>query len=167
MACYLMKGYSKPRNRKFYPGIPISIRLKGQCNENEICVDGANGVSGDGWNRLGRRSIASCVRKDYFTRMISMSGKAADERSPLSDLNGKRAQVVVSKLDETTPLEVNKFDVETFNAKGDTVQRKECHDCLDLSTDKFGPDLKGLKAEATLMKAGVTAGIIWVAVMSG
>ena len=160
VSCYLIKAYYNHRNRKYFPTFPAPIRRSGRCNGDEICVNGLD-------RQHGQRSPASCVRTDYFTRMISNSGKPAGERAPLSDLEGKRAQMVVSKLDGTTPLEVDRFDVKTFNATGNTVQTKECHDCLQLKTDTFGPDTNSLKAEATMLTTGAVAGILWLAVMSG
>ena len=99
--------------------------------------------------------------------MISNAGKSAGERPPLLDLEGKRAQMVVSQVDGTTPLEVDTFDVETLNATGNAVQSKKCRDCLELKTDTFGPDIDGLKAEVTLLTTGAIAGILWLVVLSG
>ena len=79
--------------------------------------------------------------------------------------------MLVSKPDQSTPIEVDTFDVEAEVAgNGDTASPgtvDKCRDCMDLETQQFKKGTESLKAGATMLSTGAIAGVLWLAVMSG
>lgn len=164
MSCFTPRDHFDPKTKQYNPRFPSFIQRVGRCDDDEVCV---NGLGRGGGSRYGQHSVASCVKTQYFTRMVSNAGKSAGERHSIVDLEKKRVQMVVSKTDGSTPLEVDTFDVQALDAMGNTVQSKKCRDCKQLKSDPLEPQTDGLKVEATLLTTGAVAGILWLAILSG
>ncbi len=130
----------------------------GHCNDDEICVPGL----GKERSRSGK-VMASCVGTEYFVKYINWG---ENQRQSL-DLEGKTASMVVSRLDGTTPVEVDTFEADTETTIGGAVQTRRCRDCMELQTDRFAADTEGLKLGTRLLTAGAMAGVLWLAIGSG
>ena len=164
MSFYQLVAYTNPRTGQHYNAFPVLQTRSGHCNDDEICVDG---LGRGGGSRHGQHSVASCISKRYFVRMIGNAGKTAGERDSLSDLAGKQVRMMASKADGITPMEVDTFNFVAEDATGQVVQSNECQDCMELKTDTLGPKIDGLRMETRLLTAGTVAGVLWLAILSG
>ena len=168
------------------PQTIASRRRDGHCHDDEICVPGL----GAGRSRFGRR-VATCVRRGLFVELVSWSAGGGGERSKVGEGVGEgggvveageqggfgdavQASMVMSRTDESTPVEVAGFEVDavetTAEADGKNgVVRKtsRCRDCLELETKRLGPGVEALKVQTTLLTTGAVAGVLWLAVVSG
>lgn len=81
-------------------------------------------------------------------------------------LGGITMYTAVSEEDQCTPLPLDKLNVAAL-AGNTNVQNKTCVDCVDMSTDRFGPKTDSLKVQATLLTTGAMAGILWLGFLSG
>ena len=80
-------------------------------------------------------------------------------------LGGKQASVVVSQADASTPMGVNKIQL---NAAGDEHSTSVCQNCFEIRTKRLAPDTTELNMQATMVSAGtIAAGVMWVALFSG
>ena len=143
----------------YIPNQTIEPRPRGgHCADNEICVDGLGARK----STSGRR-MASCVSTDSFIKLIKWGDN--DERT--LSLEGRKASMVASGLDESTPLEVDTFEVDTETTASSNNQNSKCRDCVRLETDEFEATTEGLKVQTTLLTTGAVAGVLWLAIMSG
>lgn len=92
-------------------------------------------------------------------------------------IQGRRASVIVSGGNGTTPLGLQSLEVDTgagsvSNAGGagagaGKVQQQTCKDCFGLRTKKAAPDADFLSTKATLMASTAITGLVWITVFSG
>ena len=118
--------------------------------------------------------MANCVGQRPFKPIPNYDtpeGKAKFEQS----LKDKMASVVISRTDRQTALSVESLEMDAGIAGvgkvggqvGPTSQEK-CTNCVEVATGKLEQGTDFLSTEVTLSTAGaVTAGIMWLSVLSG
>ena len=119
--------------------------------------------------------FAFCVQRSAFQKFAPTSKGPLrlklDKTALMKELEGKRLSMVASKPDQSTPMEVDTFNVEADVAdNGDTKDPgpgDSCRDCMELESQQFKKGTKGLKAEARMLTTGAVAGVLWLAIMSG
>ena len=93
-------------------------------------------------------------------------------------IQGRRASVIVSGGNGTTPLGLQSLEVDTGPGSvssaggaggggGGKVQQQTCKDCFGLRTKKATPDADFLSTKATLMASTAITGLVWITVFSG
>ena len=131
----------------------LAANRDGYCEDYEYCVDG---FDFNAYNQLTH--VALCVnRAEYLHYQEPASSRTEIE------FGGRRANVMVSKSDKTTPLEVDSLTVQA----GLLDQSRKCRDYVELSTDIFQADTERLKTEVELLTTGAVTGIMLLALMSG
>lgn len=126
----------------------------GICNSDEICMPGIEEV----WEG-SRTYTARCVKRDSFRTSDSI--KAAKNQGRLGN---RTATVVLSQLDEQTPLEAATMRLNALDSLH-TLQKKTCTNCLKLRTAQLPSESYMLTLDAWLDAEGFRtspmAGIIW------
>lgn len=156
-----------PYTGEFLYSRPVPVRRSGHCWFDEVCINGF-GPGNELVNSIGLK-IANCVNRRSFELLKAPIGLELDKQSMARSFEGKRLSMVVSKADESTPMEVDTFDVQARgaaveDAKGGSTAR--CRDCMDLETQQFKKGVESLKAEATMLTTRVAmAGILWMALI--
>lgn len=138
----------------------------GHCDDEEICLDVTM--------KKPYQKMASCNRLEIFEEWdITKDGKfrpivngAVFE--PLVSMYS-----IVSQVDQRTPMEVDKLEIDAWSSNEDTgqgdVQAKSCRDCVNVETDVLAPQTDSLKVEARLLSgvsAATTAGILWLTLVT-
>lgn len=137
----------------------------GHCADHEICVPGPEPT-----RAKPSRRIAKCVSTQSFVNLINWANNNNDQQllQPGLNFEGMSVSTVLSLQDETTPTEVDAFQIEAQSIAGAPhVQKKSCRDCMELTSDQLGSGTGGLKVKATLLTTGGMAGLLWLAVLSG
>ena len=158
ISCHLPYNITDPLTTQSTT-IWVAANRNGYCDEQETCVDT---LELNAYDQMA--NMARCVSQEdyvFVNRTISTTSSY-----PTISLADKRANVMLSKSDGKTPLEVDTFDVKAGTV-GTMGQRNRCRDCVDLRTDVFAPDTDILKTETRLLTAGAAAGILWLTFMSG
>ena len=158
-------------------GHTISLHRAGVCGRKEMCFDSWGGQPD------ARHGVARCIPRTLF-RWDSVdedddseendseednSGHIGGEKRRKLDrgyaLGGKQASVVISQADASTPVEVDRLEV---NAVGKNPSIKTCQDCFEIRTKQLAPNTTELNVQASLISAGtVAAGVMWIALFSG
>ena len=162
-----------PYTAKFLYTQPYPERRSGRCENTEVCMNGQSPSNGE-LNGNGIK-YAYCVQKSAFLKYAAASrgplGLKLDKMSMVKELEGKRMSMFVSKPDQSTPLEVDRFDVEAEVADDgngkDPGAGDRCRDCMELETQQFKQGTESLKAEARMLTTGAIAGVLWLAIVSG
>ena len=147
--------------------MPLPVQRDGECWRNEICIDGY-GPGNELVSSVGLKH-ANCVDRRDFHLVKAPIGLKLNKQRLMRTLEGKRLSMVVSKVDESTPLEMETLDVEaegaaTGDAKGGRIDK--CRDCVDLETQQFRKGTESLKADARMLTTGAAvAGILWLALI--
>ncbi len=134
----------------------VGAARAGFCEDHETCVDS---LDLNDYNQMTH--VARCVSQEDYVFVNDPK-----QPNPRIDLNGRRAEVMLSKPDRMTPLEVDKFSVQAGSI-ANVGQSKTCRDCVELRTDPLLPDTERLKTEVRLLTAGAATGVLWLALMSG
>ena len=143
---------------RFVPDQAVGLTQRdGHCEDDEICVPGL----GPAISRTGRR-MASCVKKFYFIKYLNRG----DNGQRSFNLSGMYASMMVSNMDGTVPEEVDMFDTEAGAESSGPVQSEKCRDCMALTTHPFAVRTEDLKAEVRMLRTGMIAGILWLAILS-
>lgn len=166
IACHRTFNMYHPYTGDFMHSQTMLVRRSGHCWHDEMCRDGYGHELVD---RIGPK-VANCIHKKHYRAVKAPIGLKLDKQSVLHELEGKRLSMVVSKADESTPLEVDTFDVKSLVATGGVVEDdilNKCRDCMGLETQQFKQGVDGLKAEATLLTSGAVAAasILWIALL--
>ena len=154
-----------PHNPRY--GQRTIIPYAGDCNDDEICVNGLgeNQLRGDQRNTV---DMAHCVKSEAYTRL----GKNSTGVQMLEEkLGNATLDVTLSGTDQKTSLQADSINTESGvtslgGAKG-TTQRKSCIDCLDLDTEPLLPNTDFLETEVRVLSTGIAAGILWLTIWSG
>ena len=155
------------------PPEPRYFTEEGSCFDHEICVNSMPHERGD-------VSIATCVGTEYFLEDPEKServyegsqGQGSSAGQYLGDalraIGAKKAGIVVSGQDGTTPIELDSLEVDIgAEGGGSKMQQMKCRDCFGLRTHVAALDADLLKIEATLTATVATAGFIWVTFFAG
>ena len=141
------------------------ISQPGSCMNDEICVDGAGGL-----DRKNHDTVAKCVSRSYF-KPILREHTEEEGRKFMKDLKAMTAVALLTQTDGTTPLSVNKLELDAGVAEEGEEgvhNNQSCTNCFTLATSKFREGTDFLKTQATLAAVGAaTAGMMFLAVMSG
>ena len=134
---------------------PVFHIKHGDCNPFEVCI-----------TTRRPRLLATCVDSfDEYT--IKNDGVIRPKLAGATfNLEEMTMYAAVSEDDRSTPLPLDKLNVAAL-AENINVQNKTCIDCVDMSTDTFGPKTDSLKVEATLLTTSAMAGILWLGFLSG
>lgn len=116
------------------------------------------------YSQRGWPQLASCIRKESFTEDDEDSNDNAQ-----IDLGGRQGRVVVSALDERTPLGMRGLELDARKRGGGLGQRRMCTDCFELQSGTFEQGTDSLKLQASVVGTGAAAavGVMWLAVLSG
>ena len=167
ITCHSTKNVYHPYTGEFMYSTQVPVRRSGRCWFDEVCLNGY-GPGNELVNSIGLKH-ASCVNRRGFQSVKPPIGLKLDKQSVVLSLEGKRLSMVVSKADESTPMEVDLFDVETRGAAAEDKNggsSDKCRDCMDLETHQFKKGVESLKAETTLLTTGAAAaGILWMALL--
>ena len=134
-------------------------REEGSCAQEEICVDG-----------VGADEVAHCVSKEYFVRLAQRGENEQQSAAGVGELEGKAAQMIISQVDGSTPLEAMGIDLQAGLVGGlkggeAALQEQKCRNCFELRTQKMVEGTNFLQTEASLMGAAtVAAGMVWLVV---
>ena len=135
------------------PGIGEGIehRGKGQCTEEEICVD--------------HRDMAWCVAIENYVDIARHKGLITGKY----DMSGKAMSAIFSQKDGKTPMDASAINIEAGNSGpgglGLPRQHRSCRNCHELSSENFAPKTNSLGVEAT-MKTAAVAGVLWLALLA-
>lgn len=164
--CHRTKNMYHPYTGEFLYSRPVVVRRNGHCWHDEVCVNGY-GPGNELISSIGM-SIATCVNRKMF-HVVKPIGLKLDKAALARSFEGKRLSMVVSKTDESTPIEVDTLDVEAKGASmgdADGAGVGRCKGCADLETQQFKKGVESLKAEAKMLTTGAAvAGILWMALL--
>ena len=140
-----------------------NLRSKGACNADEICVNGP-------LNLRARPTVANCIGQRRFEPLSNYNtpeGKARIEQS----LKGSTASALVSQMDRQAVMSVASLEIDAgvVGRQVEPTSQTKCTDCAKVMTGKLEEGTDFLNTEIKMNMAGTaaTAGILWLAILSG
>lgn len=83
-------------------------------------------------------------------------------------LGNRRASVIVSAADGSTPLGLQNLEVDLGVDSGHrTEEQQTCHHCFGLRTQKAATDADFLMTKATLLATTAVTGLVWITIFAG
>ena len=121
----------------------------------------------------GPQAVEGAEGSQHSSQYLAGGGSGGFSVSAARLLRGKglgnrRASVIISGTNGTTPLGVESLEVDIgTGGSGNVQQQQTCTDCFGLRTQKAAPNADFLATKATLMATTALTGLVWVAVFSG